>query len=210
MIRLLFVTAIAACLALSSLASGEESAPSADAGLYYAAEENFDSKSNIELRLGAGQDFSNSFLSIYGFSGGALYLIDPHIAFGLEGTLYANSRKGSAVTLADEMARQGYLMHAVGPQARAVGLLRVTPISGMVNLFSKDILKVDISLLARAGGMRYQVVGWGPTAGLGLETLLGITPNFGVSISMHYDVEKPGSEDWLWRAGVMVGPTVRF
>lgn len=204
------VIALVACFTMASFAIGEDTSASADAGLYYAAEESFDSKSDVELRLGAGQDFSNSFLSIYGFSGGALYLVDPHIAVGLEGTMYHNSRKGSATTLADEMAREGYLMHAVGPQARAVGLFRVTPISGMVNFFSKDIIKVDISLIARAGGMRYSVIGWGPTAGLGLETLLGITKTFGISIAMHYDVEKPGSEDWLWRAGVAIGPTIRF
>lgn len=210
MIRALTLMVLVAYLALSNSAFGEDTSTSPDAGLYYAAEESFDANSNIELRLGAGQDFSNSFLSIYGFSAGALYLIDQHMAVGLEGTMYHNSRKGSAVTLADEMARQGYLMHAVGPQGRAVGMFRVTPISGMVNFFSKDILKVDISLIARAGGMRYQVVGWGPTAGVGLETLLGISKNFGISIAMHYDVEKPGSEDWLWRAGVAVGPTIRF
>lgn len=200
-----FITLLA--LLGSPLAFAEDSA---DAGLYYAAEENFDSHSKVELRLGAGQDFSNSFLNIYGFSGGALYLIDPKMALGVEGTLYANTRKGSATSLADEMAREGYLMHAVGPQYRTVGVFRITPISGMVNLFSTEIIKVDISLIARAGGIRYQVLGWGPTGGLGLETQLGITPHFGISIAMHYDVEKPASEDWLWRAGVAVGPTFRF
>lgn len=208
--RSLFFIAVAFWVPLAMAATPDASESFSDQGLYYAAEENFDSKSKFELRLGGGTDFSNSFLSIYPIAAGGLYFIDPKIAVGVEGTAFLNSKKGSAVSLADEMAREGYLMHAVGPQARAVGLFRVTPISGMVNFFSKDILKVDISLLARAGGIRYQVIGWGPTMGLGLETVLGITPRFGVSIAMHYDVEKPGSEDWLWRAGVMVGPTLRF
>lgn len=185
-------------------------ADDSDSGLFYATEENMRTDSHWETRLLGGTDFSNSFLSIYGVHGGVLYLAQSSVAFGVEGGLFFLDKKGSGERLADEMAREGYLMHAIGPSARAAALIRVTPLSGMVNLFSQSVMKVDLSLVARVGVIKYQVVGWGPTGGLAMETLLGLTPGFGVNVSLQYDIDKPPTVDFLWRAGVMIGPSFRF
>jgi len=185
-------------------------ATESDAGLYFATEEALTTDHKFEIRSNVGYDFSNSYLAIYPIELGALYIIDPSISVGLEGSLFVTEKKGSAEAFADELKKFGYNMHAIAPMAKTVGMVRVTPLSGMVNFFSQSILKIDLSLVARAGAIRYQTAGWGPTAGLGLETLIGMGSNFGLTISFHYDVDKPNTDDWLWRAGVLVGPSFRF
>ncbi len=182
----------------------------ADAGLYYAAEEALTTNHKWELRVNAGYDFSNSFLAIYPIELGALYMIDPSMSVGLEGAIFASGKKGSAETLATELKKFDYDMYAISPLAKAVGLFRLTPISGLVNVFSRHIVKIDISLVAKAGVIRYQTAGWGPTAGVGLETLIGMGPNWGLTIAFNYEYDKPTSDDWLWRAGILVGPSYRF
>ena len=86
----------------------------------------------------------------------------------------------------------------------------MTPISGLVNLFSSKVIRADISVVARGGVIQYSSLPIGPMAGLGLETELGITPMFGVFAGISFDLEKPGNSDWQGRSGFLVGPSFKF
>ncbi len=192
----------------SSLAADESA--DTDSGLFYAAEAAMNTDNNWELRLNAGQDFSNSFLNIYQVQAGAFWLLDPSISIGLEGGIFFHSKKGSAETITDPAAGLGYTYFALAPLAQTVAVFRITPLSGMVNFFSSGIVKIDVSLLARAGAIQYQTVGWGPCGGFGLETSVGVSKSFGFNVAFHYELDKPNTQNWLWRAGFSVGPTFRF
>ncbi len=178
--------------------------------LYYAAKATFAEPKILELRLGGGYDLSNPYLNVFSAQGSAYFLASSEWAFGIEGTKYLSSKRSSTTALENELSAYAYTVKAFEPDYSVIGLVRVTPISGLVNFFSQRILQADISLVGRAGIIQYKTLNLGPVMGLALETHIGITPRFGVHSSIQWDLEKPGSYDWQWRSGFRIGPSFKF
>jgi len=181
-----------------------------DSDLYYEAEKAFSEKSSWEVRLGAGYDLSNPYLNVFSFQGAAYRLLDPTLALGVEATGYASSTRGSTKTIQQELGRNGFLLESLAPQYKVTFAARFTPISGLANLLSQKIVRADLHLLARAGVVQYKTVPLGPVVGLGLETQVGLTPQWGLYGAVFWDIEKPGKNDWQQRTGFMFGPSYRF
>jgi hypothetical protein len=178
--------------------------------LYYAAKATFAEPKIVELRLGGGYDLSNPYLNVFSAQGSVYFLASSEWAFGIEGTKYLSSKRSSTTALENELAAYAYTVKAFEPDYSVIGLVRVTPISGLVNFFSQRILQADISLIGRAGVIQYKTLNLGPVMGLALETHIGISPRFGVHSSIQWDLEKPGSYDWQWRSGFRIGPSFKF
>lgn len=190
--------------ALSALAD------SMDSGVYYAAERSFNTNDKFELRLGAGYDFSNPYLNVYSLQGGGYYLLDAQLAAGLEATGYTTSNRGSFEDLKKQFTSAGLAVSVNSPQYKISAAFRMTPISGLVNLFSSKIVKANVNIIARAGVVQYSGRSLGPVFGAGLETQIEITPHTGIFTQISWDFEKPGSDNWQGRTGFLVGPSFRL
>lgn len=185
-------------------------ASAAENDLYYAAEKPFLSNAKFEMRLGAGYDFSNPYINVYSGSLGLFYLIDRSLAPGIEVNGYTSGQRGSAQQLETELAPYNYKIKALAPQYSLVGVFRVTPISGVVNLLSTTTMMADVHLLGRAGVIQYDTVNLGPTFGLGVEFQMELNARFGFAAAVLWDIEKPGGQAWITRTGFRVGPSLRF
>ncbi len=182
---------------------------SSDSDLYYVAEDTF-GEATFETRLSGGHDFSNPFLNVFSAGAGVFWLANSSMAMGLEFTGYGSRLRGSMQQLDIELARSGYQLSAKYPEHTMVGVLRITPLSGMLNLLSFHILRVDMHLLARGGTVKYRDHALGPLLGTGVEVHFGVTPAFGIQASVLWDAEKLSDQNWQWRNGFRAGPTLRF
>lgn len=181
-----------------------------DDELYYAAEKAFSADASFELRLGAGFDVSNPFLNVFSGHASGYYLHSDTLAFGIESHIYTSSRRGSLDTLESALGSVGAIVETNAPQYKLALAARVTPVSGLVNLFSSKIVRANINFIGRAGTVKYENLGTGPMVGCGLETHLEWDPQFGLFTAISWDFEKPASSPWQVRSGFLVGPTLRF
>lgn len=195
---------------LTLLSSALAFADSADSGIYYAAEKSFNTDAKFELRLGAGYDFSNPYLNVYSAQGGGYYLFDPMMAVGLESTVYATSHRGSYNELLKQFGAAGLAVSVNSPQYKVSAAFRVTPISGLVNVLSKKIVKANINLIGRVGTVKYTNRSLGPVVGAALETQIEITPHTGIFTQISWDFEHPGGDSWQGRSGFLIGPSFRL
>lgn len=194
------------CLFILSCVSRAEEA----GDLYYAASRPFAEPKSFELRLGTGYDFSNPYLNVLAFSASAYWLAGDDIAIGLEGAVFSTKKRGSTEVLEAELSPFNYQLKALAPEYSTVAIFRYTPVSGLVNLFSRKVIMADIHLLGRAGAVSYETQGLRPLLGLGFEVQLGFTPMWGMSVGMQWDAENVPKSDWQWRNGFRIGPTLRF
>jgi hypothetical protein len=178
--------------------------------LFYAADRAFSIDSKVEVRLQGGYDIANPYMNVFGPRLSALYLISPFISVGAEGTYYISQARQSATDLATTLKRHGYRLDTSAPDYSVVGLVRVTPISGLVNLFSSEILQAEISILGRGGTIHYDGVGLGPTFGTGLEVSGRLSSGFGFMVSVLWDIDLPADGVSQTRTGFWAGPTLRF
>lgn len=192
-------------------AKSQQNEQTENSEVYYAAKSVFSEPKNFEFRLGTGYDLSNPYMNVFSMQASLYWIASGDFAFGFEGTKYFSSKRSSTETLESELSAYGYRVNVLSPSHSMVGLFRVTPISGLVNFFSSAILSADISVVGRFGMVNYEGQGNGPLVGLALETQVGITPTFGIHSSIQWDMEKPGSNnDWQWRSGFRIGPSLRF
>lgn len=205
-LRLFFIS----WLVMSVPVLAAEEAPSAESELYYAAAEPFQKAKNVELRLTGGADVSNPMVNIYGVTLGGYYLAKDWLAFGLEGTAFNSSTRIAAHALSSMIETYGYRVGSYSPDYSAVGVVRVTPIIGMVNWFSNSILAVELSAMLRAGAIHYQQRGVGMLLGAGLDVHVRISETFGVNLAVQGSSEQIGPTAWVWRTGISAGPSVRF
>ncbi len=206
MIKIILKLLLLVTLVLPSLVQADD----ADSDLYYASAKAFERNSHFEARLGAGYDFSNPYLNVFSLQAGGYWLAMRNLAIGLEGTTFFSSKRGSTETLQANLGNNGLLLNVNAPQYRFNVAFRATPVTGLVNLFGSKIIKAEMSVIMRGGVIQYQSVAMGPMVGFGLETQLGITPQFGIFTGISFDLEKPGSTAWQGRTGFVLGPSYRF
>jgi hypothetical protein len=207
---LMFVGVVSGLVVFSIRAADKPDEKSEEENLYYAVDRAFSDTDHVEVRAAFGYDISNPYLGIYGPQAGIYYLISPHLAAGLEGSWYLNYTKETTKDLATLLARNGYSLDPVGPDFGMVAAVRATPIAGMLNLLTANVLKGEISLLGRGGAIHYPGVGTGPTLGLGLEVGVRVKSGLGIVASVLWDWDHPASGSWLTRTGFRIGPTLRF
>lgn len=183
---------------------------SAQPELFYEVPAPYSEDASWETRLDAGYDFSNPYLNVYAFRVGGYRILSPIFAAGLEGTLFTTTNKPATKTLEDTLRPYGYETQALAPQWSTAAVLRVTPLSGLLNVFRRQAWSAEISLLLRAGAIQYQQVGTAPLFGTGLEVSLGVAKNVGVHADINWDADALPSRDWQSRVGFRVGPVVRF
>lgn len=199
-------TLIAAALAVCHFASASE-VPS---DLYYEVPAPFSESTAWELRAGSGFDFSNPYLGIHSFRATGYRILSPLFAVGIEGTLYSSRERDAAKTLETNLRPYGYETRALAPQWSGVGVLRVTPLSGLVKVFQRQVWSVEIGLLLRGGAIRYQDQTVGPLIGTGLEVALGIAKDFGLAAGLVWDGDSVPGRAWQSRVGFHLAPVVRF
>lgn len=199
-------------LVLPIVSFGADSAPGATIGsdqLYYAVERQFPEK-RWEGRATFTYDFSNPYLQVAGAHGALYWSMNRFLSFGLEGGAYTSSTRDSAVALAETLRRHGNRLDIATPDYGFVGVVRMTPISGLVNIFSSNVMQADVSIALRGGATRYVGLGWGPTLGTGLEVNLRAPSGWGLLTSLVLDWDRTSDSTWQSRIGVRVGPTYRF
>lgn len=194
-------------------AAGDAASPPAnnDEGLYYAVDKAFDTTSKVEARLTLGYDISNPYLQVLNGQAGFLYLASPYLGVGLEAMGATSSKRQTAIDLEGELARHGYKLAAYAPEYGLTALARVTPVAGLVNLLSSQVVRAEISLLGRAGAVNYgPELGTGPSLGFGLEIGIRTKTGFGVVTAITWDWDKVSDIPWQSRTGFRIGPSFRF
>lgn len=185
-------------------------APSPEELIYYETDSSFSTDSPWELRATQGIDFSNPYAFLFATGLGASYSLDKTVSLGVEGSAYFAQQRASTAVLEDVLNRYGYRSDTVYPEYSAVGVIRLTPISGLVNFLSRSVLVADISLLLRGGLVNYRTLGLAPVIGTGLEVHLGISSHFGIAGSLLWDAQQPPGYRWESRVGFRLAPTWRF
>jgi hypothetical protein len=179
--------------------------------LYYAAEKPFSEKPPaIEIRLGLTYDITNPYMNVFGPRLSALYNFSPFFSFGIEGTYYFGVDRGASADLSARLERHGFTLDQSSPDYGLMGVFRVTPLSGLLNLFSSSVMQTQVSLLARGGTIHYTQIGLGPSLGTGLELGTYFASGVGLIASVVWDWDLPSEGAWLNRTGFNLGGAVRF
>jgi hypothetical protein len=180
--------------------------------LYYVAVKAFSKlEPRIELQAIIGADITNPFLNVFGPRLGLYYNFNPFLSAGIEGSYYFSADRDSARNLEATLERHGYSLDDSSPEYGLMGVLRVSPLTGLLNLFSSTVVQTQISLLARGGTVSYaHGVGMGPSLGTGLEIGTHFQSGFGLLASLIWDWDHPTEDAWLSRTGFDLGLSVRF
>lgn len=190
----------------------EEPAPDStvESDLYYAISQPFEENRKWEIRVATGYDFSDPYLNVFSVGpAGSLFLSDT-VAIGLAANFYKTSERQAAETLRNQLSPFGYETIVLKPEYSTALTFRLVPLSGLVNLFSQQVMSAEVALQLHGGMMQYSEVGRGPLAGTGIEFALGVSPSFGLVSQMLWEFEKPPGHEWKSRAGFRIGPMWRF
>lgn len=184
---------------------------SPDSDLYYSVDSSFRrDERHLEAKLTTGLDFSNPYLNLYAVTGGAYWIFSPFVAVGLEVAGFHSTKRQSLSALEETLGPYGLAVQPLDPKWSAAGVLRVTALSGLVNLFSATVVAAELGALVRAGTIRYGGQALAPTVGTGLELALRFKGDVGVLAALLWDADHPPSRPWESRVGFRVGPTFRF
>lgn len=178
--------------------------------LHYVIEESFLEHRYFDISLSGGWGFSNPYLSIYSVNLGCLWAPVRHFAVGVGLSRYQSKEKEAAAILRDKVSPIGYKLYALAPTHSVAGVVKITPLSGMLNILSLHVWMAEISFLIHAGILDYDGLSESPLIGTGLDIGLYFSPGWGMSIALLWDVDKPQDREWQSRVGFRLGPTVRF
>lgn len=178
--------------------------------LHYVLENSFFQPRYFENSLSGGYDFSNPYLGIYSVTLQCLWAPINYFAVGVGFSRYQSKEKDAAATLRNEVDPIGYKLYALAPTHSVVGVVKITPLSGMLNVFSLHVWMAEISFLIRAGILDYDGLPEAPLIGTGLDIGLYFSLNWAMSIALLWDGDKPQDREWQSRVGFRLGPTVRF
>lgn len=179
--------------------------------IYYAAERDFgDALRKIETRALFSYSNSNPYLNVFGGQLEVYYRASQFFAFGVEGAMYKSTKRDSAIQLEHDLKRHGYTLDTLSRSHAVRGIVRVTPLSSLSNLFSSSVMRTEIALSGRGGTVRYAGHGWGPSLGLGLELAVRFRGNFGFLAGASWDYQKAPNHPWESQLGFLVGPTFSF
>lgn len=202
--RLIVNRALLVLLGLCAVATS--SAQGAEEDLYYLSRATFD-QANAELQLSGGYDFSNPYIWIYSGSATAYWLESPVWAVGMEISKFGSYDRQTFKALQEAFSAD---IGVIRPSWAVAAVGRLTPLSGMVNLFSKSILMVDVGLVGRFGIIRYEQIDAGAMLGCGLEIGIGVTQSWGVHLNVDWNADRPSGLPWESRVGFRMGPVFRL
>lgn len=177
--------------------------------LYYENESPFETNSRWEARPLFGLDYSDPYAILYSLGAGTSYSVDRTVSLGLEFTTYFTQIRASTRTLDDVLGRFGYRSDVVVPKYSVIAVGRYTPLSGLVNFLSRNVLLADLSLVVHLGTAQYQL-GFAPVVGTGVEIHIGLTRTFGIAGTFLWEAHLPPQYKWESRVGVRLSPTWRF
>lgn len=179
--------------------------------IYYAAERDFgDALKRIETRALFSYSNSNPYLNVFGAQLEVYYRASQAFAFGVEGAMYKSTKRDSAIEIEHMLSRHGVTIDMLSRSHAVRGVVRVTPLSSLSNIFSSSVVRTELALSARGGTVRYSDIGWGPSIGMGLELALRFRGNFGMMAGASWDYQQAPNHPWESQLGFVVGPTFSF
>ena len=183
-----------------------------DAEFFYMAEAPFVEGTKWETSLQPGYIFSDPYLNIATATASAYYMKQRGYAFGVELTGYSSWQSRAAQGMDSTLGDYGFASDQLTnrPVFGAVGVMRLTPMTGMLNFFSSRVVMTDISFLLRGGTVKYANLPLSPVVGTGVLIHLGFSADWGVDTALIWDFEHPANHNWQSRVGCRIGPTFRF
>ena len=184
--------------------------PSGPSDLYYVVESPASHPNTFEIRILGGNDFSNPYLDTITAGLSAHWLLHRTIGLGLEAVTYRNSKRSSAIALEQTLGPFGFQVETPSPEWSSAAVIRLVPMTGLVNFFSWKIVPIDVIVLGKAGLSRYSAYNPGLLLGVGLEMNIGFDSMWGMFLAASWEQDHIPTLTHQSRVGFRAGPRVRF